>query len=84
MTGLGSAQAPTAEGLDVVLACLKRADPMNDLQKRIDELEIKAAESALIADLATDPEARIYNTRLAQELREYIARLRRELPQSVA
>lgn len=50
-----------------------------ELRKRIDELEVRAAESALIADLATDPDARAYNARLAQNLREYIARLRQQL-----
>jgi hypothetical protein len=37
---------------------------MTDLQKQIDKIETKAAESALIANLATDPEARAFNTRL--------------------
>ena len=32
--------------------------PVTDLQRAIDEIEIKAAESSLIANLATDPEAR--------------------------
>ena len=31
-----------------------------DLRKQIDDLERRAAESALIANLATDPEARLY------------------------
>jgi hypothetical protein len=52
---------------------------MTEHQKRIDALEAKAAESGLISDLATDPDARIRNTRLALELREYIAKLRREV-----
>lgn len=52
---------------------------VSELRKRIDELEVLAAESALIADLATDPNARAHNARLAQKLREYVARLRREL-----
>ena len=51
---------------------------MRDVQKRIDEIEIQAAESALIADLATDHEARIYNGRLARELREFATDLRRQ------
>lgn len=33
---------------------------MNDLRGRIDELEVKAAESALIADLITNWEIRTY------------------------
>jgi hypothetical protein len=52
---------------------------MTDLQKQIDEIETKAAESALIANLATDPEARAFNTRLTQELRERVERLRQQL-----
>lgn len=51
---------------------------MQDIQKRIDEIESQAAESALIADLATDYEARIYNGRLARELREFAADLRKQ------
>jgi hypothetical protein len=51
---------------------------MQDIQKRIDEIEIQAAESALIADLATDHEARIYNGKLARELREFATDLRRQ------
>jgi hypothetical protein len=43
---------------------------MNDLRGRIEELEVKAAESALIADLTTDWEIRTYNSRLAKDLRE--------------
>jgi hypothetical protein len=51
---------------------------MQDIQKRIDEIETQAAESALIADLATDHEARIYNGRLARELREFAMNLRKQ------
>ena len=50
---------------------------MDDIGGRIEELEIKAAESALIADLTTDWEVRTYNSRLARDLREAAARLRR-------
>ena len=50
---------------------------MKNLAGRIEELERMAAESALIADLSTDWEVRIYNSRLAEELREAAARLRR-------
>ena len=49
---------------------------MNDLEKCIDELETRGAESALIAQLATDPEARLYNTGLARELLDLAAKLR--------
>ncbi len=47
-----------------------------DIQSRIDELEKRAAESALIAGLATDPEARMYNSGLARQLYDLIGRLR--------
>jgi hypothetical protein len=49
---------------------------MTDLQNRIDQLEARSLESQLIADLATDPEARVYNTSLARELRDQAAQLR--------
>jgi len=49
---------------------------MNDLTGRIEELEVKAAESALIADLTTDWEVRIYNARLAKDLRKAADNLR--------
>lgn len=49
---------------------------MDDIAGRIEELEIKAAESALIADLTTNWEVRTYNSRLACELREVAASLR--------
>jgi hypothetical protein len=41
---------------------------MADLHQRIEELEAKAAEFKLIADLATDPEARANNARRAEGL----------------
>ena len=50
---------------------------MNDLRGRIEELEVKAAESALIADLTTDWEVRVYNSRLAKDLRIAAENLRR-------
>lgn len=50
---------------------------MTDINGRIEELEVKAAESALIADLTTDWEVRTYNSRLAQDLREAANTLRR-------
>lgn len=50
---------------------------MNDLRGRIEELEVKAAESALIADLTTDWEIRAYNSRLAKDLRDAADVLRR-------
>ncbi len=49
---------------------------MTDLTGRIEELEVQAAESALIADLTTDSEVRMYNSRLAKDLREAAERLR--------
>ena len=54
---------------------------MTDTQKRIAELEAKAAEFKLIADLATDPEARANNMRRAQALYDLIdRRLRQQSP----
>jgi hypothetical protein len=50
---------------------------MDDIAGRIEELEVKAAESALIADLSTDRKIRTYNSRLANDLREAADRLRR-------
>ncbi len=50
---------------------------MNDVAGRIEELEVKAAESALIADLTTDWEVRAYNSRLAKDLRAAADNLRR-------
>lgn len=50
---------------------------MNDLTARIEELEVKAAESALIADLTSDWEIRTYNSRLAKDLRQAADVLRR-------
>ena len=49
---------------------------MTDINGRIEELEIKAAESALIADLTTDRDVRTYNSRLARDLREAANTLR--------
>jgi hypothetical protein len=50
---------------------------MNDIAGRIEELEVKAAESALIANLTTDREIRVYNARLAKDLRQAADDLRR-------
>jgi len=49
---------------------------MNERQRRIDEIEAKATESELIGRLATDPEIRIYNLRLGEELRAYAQQLK--------
>lgn len=49
---------------------------MDDDAGKIEELEVKAAESALIADLSTNQEVRTYNSRLAKDLREAANRLR--------
>ena len=51
---------------------------MNEIDGRIEELEVKAAESALIAELSTDWEVRTYNSRLAKDLRTAAENLRRE------
>ena len=54
---------------------------MTDLGKRIEEIESKAAESERLARLSADSDARIYNLRIAVELREYAQKLRtREAP----
>ncbi|MCA1454581.1 hypothetical protein I6F35_15310 [Bradyrhizobium sp. BRP22] len=49
---------------------------MNELDKRIERLERRAAESALIADLSPRAEIRIHNIRLADELRQVAAELK--------
>jgi len=49
---------------------------MIDHQEHIDDLEKRAAESALIARRATDPETRHYNTSLARELSDIAVKLR--------
>ena len=49
---------------------------MDDDAGRIEELEVKAAESELIADLSPDWKIRTYNSRLAKQLREAAASLR--------
>lgn len=49
---------------------------MSEVQKRIEQVEAKAAESELLSRLSVDPEARLYNRRLAIELREFAAKLR--------
>jgi len=49
---------------------------MIDLQERIDDLEKRAAESARVASMATDPETRHYNSSLARELRDIAVKLR--------
>jgi hypothetical protein len=49
---------------------------MTELQARIAELETKAAEFELIAELAADPDTRARNSRLAQEIYEQIDKLR--------
>ena len=51
---------------------------MTELDQHIAELEAKAAEFKLIADLATDDAARADNTRRAQELLDLIDRLRKQ------
>jgi hypothetical protein len=51
---------------------------MREIARRIEELEVKAAESALIADLTTESEVRTYNSRLAKDLRDAAERLRRQ------
>jgi DICT domain-containing protein len=55
----------------------KGSDAMDELAGKIEELEVKAAESALIADLSTDWEVRTYNSRLAKDLQAAAESLRR-------
>jgi hypothetical protein len=51
---------------------------VQDLERHIAELETKAAEFKLIADLATNPDARAANTRRAQELLNLIEHLKQQ------
>jgi hypothetical protein len=53
--------------------------PVKSLEKRVEEIEAKAAESERLGNLSRDEEARIYNRRLAVELKEYARKLRLEL-----
>ena len=53
---------------------------MENLRRHIAELETKAAEASLIADLASDPKARVTYARLAKELAEAINGLRLGAP----
>ena len=48
----------------------------NDRDRRIEEIEIRAAESELIANLASSPQARAYNSRLSEELHRIAQSLR--------
>lgn len=50
---------------------------MTDLQKRIDDLEKRSAESALIARLASEPDTRAYNLSLATQLQREAELLRK-------
>jgi len=43
---------------------------MTDLEKRIDELERRSAEAALIAKLAAEPRKRVCNASLATQLQQ--------------
>ena len=52
---------------------------MTDFEKRVEEIEAKAAESELLGNLSRDEEARIYNRRLAVELKEYARKLRGQM-----
>ena len=52
---------------------------VTDLEKRVEDIEAKAAESELLGNLSMDAEARVYNRRLAIELKEYAQRLRRQI-----
>ena len=52
---------------------------MTDPRQQIEDVESKAAESELLGTLSADEEVRIYNRRLAVELKQYADRLRRQL-----
>ena len=52
---------------------------MANLRQRIEDVEVKAAESELLGNLSADEEVRIYNRRLAIELRQYAQKLRWQL-----
>lgn len=54
---------------------------MKEIEKRIEELEQKAAESALIANLSPSREIRIVNARLADELRQLAGQLKSLQPE---
>ena len=54
------------------------------LQVMIDELSQRATDSDLIALLATNRQARLYNTHLARELRDVVASLQSELAERAA
>jgi len=64
-------------GRALIIAPAQGRHAMNDIVGRIEELEVKAAESELIADLTTDWEIRVYNARLAKDLRAAAKSLRR-------
>jgi hypothetical protein len=52
---------------------------MTDLQKQIDDLEKRSAESALIARLAAEPEKKAHNASMASQLQREADLLRRRL-----
>ncbi|QOG23423.1 hypothetical protein [Bradyrhizobium sp. SEMIA] len=52
---------------------------MTNLRQQIEDAESKAAESELLGNLSADEEVRIYNRRLAVELKQHADRLRRQL-----
>ncbi|WFU82597.1 hypothetical protein QA645_07630 [Bradyrhizobium sp. CIAT3101] len=52
---------------------------MTDLEERVEEIEARAAESELLGNLSMEEEARIYNRRLAVELKEYALKLRGQM-----
>lgn len=41
---------------------------MTDIEKRVEQLEIQAAEAALLAKLASEPATRTYNALQAEDL----------------
>jgi hypothetical protein len=55
---------------------------VTNLKQRIEDIELKAAESDLLSTLSTDDEVRIYNRRLTVELRQYAQKLRQQLAET--
>jgi len=51
---------------------------MSELQKKIDAIENRAAESQLLSELAIDSETRLYNASLAKKLRWQATKLRHQ------
>jgi hypothetical protein len=53
---------------------------MTDFQRHLEDLDKRAVESRLTADLATDPAVRLQNENLSEYLLDLARRLREQLP----